>query len=224
MPAVSGSTNANISPELREDLEYIASDKGITFDQALDRYGWHHSLGEVVSDMMRSYPNDFAGARVTGPNATEISFSAAVPVSAQTKIDDYVNNNSAVRVTALFNLGYTQRQKIALVKAVHFEVSGRPEVKGNMTFYNPATREIDMTIQLEDGASPNALNTLGGVVLSKIDEQTGTGSGIGVRFYQTYEKISRPLAGSAVHQEGEILKLNGSSKCTTGSGTRSSTG
>lgn len=43
--------HGNISRELQEDLEHIAASKGITYYEAVARYGWHASFGAVVSEL-----------------------------------------------------------------------------------------------------------------------------------------------------------------------------
>ena len=209
----------DIPAGLRADLESIAEDKGITFEEALELYGWQEDLGVVIAGLMDDYPNDFSDARVTAPGQVDIFFSSAIPAGAQEKISTFSSTHINVTVNARVNRGYSVMKTIALTEAVHFHLQDQPNVETAVTGFNPTTRNIESTVVLKGESTPASLNNLGRVVLDKVDEVMGVGSGIGVEFWEAEGEIISPDAGTTVHQGGEKLSHNYKYICTSGFGT-----
>ncbi len=72
-------------PELsdaeREDLEFIAEQRGWSFEEAVSRIGWQRGFDEAVAEFRSRYPDTFAGAVITpeGLSPAFIGFVGEVP-------------------------------------------------------------------------------------------------------------------------------------------------
>ncbi len=45
-----------------EDLKLIAENEGISFAEAIDRFGWQNEFAQFADKIEEAYPNSFAGA------------------------------------------------------------------------------------------------------------------------------------------------------------------
>ncbi len=68
-----------------EDLTYIAAERGWTWAETVDAIGWQPAFSDYVQTLRDTYPDAFAGARITpdGPHQAVVGFAGAVPAGVE---------------------------------------------------------------------------------------------------------------------------------------------
>ena len=79
-----------------EDLQFIADQRGISLQEAIDRYGWHDNFSLAASRIREAYPETFAGAEIVDGANAWIAFTGRPPREALDIIDIFAGSHSGV--------------------------------------------------------------------------------------------------------------------------------
>ncbi|MGA9596297.1 MAG: hypothetical protein WBV06_09075, partial [Acidimicrobiia bacterium] len=88
----------SISDAEMQDLETLASQKGMSIQAAIDRYGWNDNFALAVAMIRGASPEAFAGAEIVDSDHAWIAFAGAATEAARGFIDTFSNSHGAVSV------------------------------------------------------------------------------------------------------------------------------
>ena len=155
-----------------EDLRAVASQEGISLQDAMDRYGWNDNFALAVSEIRESAPEVFAGAEIVDGRNAWVAFVGSPPQSARSLINTFSSNHSGVSVEVRTNAGFTEEELDRGIEAVHFAVLAESEVRDASTSYDYATGQISTSVVLESTASDSALDSLGTIATTNLTNAT----------------------------------------------------
>lgn len=105
--AVPPEIDAAISDAELSDLQAVASQYGISLQEAIDRYGWHNDFASAVSKIQEAAPEAFAKAEIVDAGRAWVGFAAGAPQAALDIIDAFTSSHSGVSVEVRTDLGFT---------------------------------------------------------------------------------------------------------------------
>ena len=137
-------TGDSISPAEREDLQAVATQLGISLQEAIDRYAWNDDFASHVAEISQVAPESFAGAEIVDAGNAWIAFAGSAPQSALNLIDAFSDNHDGVSIEVRTDKGFTEVELQKAIKAAHFAVLEKLEVDDASTGIDFATGEISM--------------------------------------------------------------------------------
>ena len=155
-----------------EDLQFIAQQKGISLQTAIERYGWHDNFSLAVAQIEEAVPTAFAGAEIVDDSSAWIAFNADAPQAARDIIDTFRSSHRGVSVEVRKNAGITQEELTEAIPIVHYAIYGAPEVRDAVTSFESETGHITTTVVLESGVPESAIEDLKAVAEAKLVEAT----------------------------------------------------
>ncbi len=164
--------DAAISDAELSDLQTVASQFGISLQEAIDRYGWNDNFALAVSKIREAAPEAFTGAEIVDGGHAWVGFAGGVPQAALDIIDTFTSSHSGVSVEVRTGLGFTEVEIQSAIQAVHSAVFESPEVREAGTSFDFATGQITTTVVLESTASDSALDDLRNVAATKLTDAT----------------------------------------------------
>lgn len=135
-----------------EDLKTLASQQGMSLQDAIDRYAWNDNFALAVSDLREKYPDAFAGAEIVGARGAWVGFAADAPDAAIEIIDAFEKAHTAVEVQVRPGFGFTEVELANAVATVHYAALGANGVRDATTTFDYETRQITSAVALGDGA------------------------------------------------------------------------
>ncbi len=162
-----------ISAAELEDLQFIANQKGISLQTAIERYAWHDDFAAEVSRIREAFPADFTGAKIVDAGNAWVAFAGSTPEGASDIIDAWDANQSGVSVEKRTNLGFSELEKQKAIKAVHYAVYESPEVLDAVTRFDFTTSQVKTTVVLQDTASDTVLGDLVSSARSNLTDKVG---------------------------------------------------
>ena len=57
-----------------EDLKFVADEEGITYEDTIEKFGWHDEFAQTIGDIRDTSPNAFTIAEITGDSTAMIAF------------------------------------------------------------------------------------------------------------------------------------------------------
>ena len=98
--------------ELR-DLQTIASQEGISLQDAIERYAWNDNFALAVAKIREASPEAFAGAEIIDAGHAWVAFAGRVPELALDMIDTFSSSHKGVSVEMRADLGpdHTSQQQ-----------------------------------------------------------------------------------------------------------------
>jgi hypothetical protein len=147
VPSVNWSAKraTSLTPSAVEDMTQLATQKSISVAQAIDDYGWHESLSEVVGKVQEAFPNEYGGARIVGDGKSRawVAFAGDAPASA---ID--MLRAAPVPVTVRTGCGYSEAELKQRLEQIHYSVLGRTDVVADASSgYDIETGAITVMVQ-----------------------------------------------------------------------------
>ena len=116
------------SPTELEDLQFIADQKGISLQEAIDRYAWQGNFSLAVSRIREAAPESFAGAEIVDGANAWISFTGSPPKEALDIVDIFTGSHNGVAVEVRTDESITEVEISDAVPAVHYDTcSTHPE-------------------------------------------------------------------------------------------------
>ena len=207
-----------ISAAELEDLQFIANQKGISLQTAIERYAWHDDLAAEVSRIREAFPSEFTGAKIVDAGSAWVAFAGATPAGASDIIDAWDANHSGVSVEKRTNLGFSELEKQKAIQAVHHAMYNSPEVLEAVTRFDFTTSQVRATIVLQDTASDSVLGGLVSSARSNLTDKVGAGilDHITVSVTRSHASELGGVESSSKHMGGEVLFRNNVEGCTTG--------
>lgn len=142
----------SVTVEEARDLQTLADEHGMTFEQAVDEFGWQERFSEMVEQLREAYPAEFAGARITRDPASPawVAFRGAVPDAAAGTIDSFEEP-----VTTHGHRGFSEQELDRRLQIVHHRVWARRDLVASATSgYDVETGQV--TIEVEGRGTPDA--------------------------------------------------------------------
>ncbi|MFP3974869.1 MAG: S1 family peptidase [Dehalococcoidia bacterium] len=210
-----------ISDAELQDLQAIASQKGISLQAAIDRYAWNDNFALAVAKIREASPATFARAEIVDAGHAWVGFAGPAPEAAREMIDAFGNNHSGVSVSVRIDLGFTEVELERAIEAVHFAVLETPEVCDASTSFDFATGQITTSIVLEGTASDSVLDDLEAIAAKNLTDATRPDilNSITVSVVRSNHNVTGGVESNAEHLGGETL-----STCTSGFVTKNSSG
>lgn len=202
-----------ISEAELEDLEYLAGQKGISLQAAVDRYAWNDNFALAVATAREAHPDAFTAAEIVGDRGAWVAFAAGAPDAAIEIIDEFKKAYAMVAVEVRPDFGFTEAQLEKAIAAVHYAVFEAANVRDASTSFDFETRQITTVVALDSGVPDAALDELrDGATDSLVNAGLG---GLLDSIAVTIVRSNLPSLGDAVdinaHIGGERI-----STCTTG--------
>ena len=95
------------SPAELEDMQFIADQKGISLQEAIDRYAWQDNFSMAVSRIREATPKTFAGAEIVDGANAWIAFTGDPPKEALDIIDIFTGSHGGVAVEVRTDKSFT---------------------------------------------------------------------------------------------------------------------
>lgn len=132
-----------ISEALREDLEGVAQEMGISLEEAIRRYGWHNDFATLALQIQTAFPADFSAAAIDDDDQPWISFSGTAPADAATAIRGFT-----VPVRIFEERGFTEAEMNRQLETIHHSVVSHERITDAVSGYDIVTGAFDVTVQL----------------------------------------------------------------------------
>ena len=178
-----------------EDLQSAADQKGISLQEAIDRYAWNDNFSLTVSGIRRAFPDDFTGSEIVDAGHAWVGFSGSAPERLGEMIERFTSSHSRVSVEVRTNLGFTEMELQKALPAVHFAVREVPEVLDAITYFDFETHQIRATVLLESTVSDAILDDLTAVAAKRLIDATRP-------------DILNSIEISVIRSEGSILSVD----------------
>ena len=143
-----------------EDLQFVADAKGITLEQAIERYGWRDDFAAVVTAIRDDDPDGLVDAAITGASSAHIEFSGSISGGAQDAIDNFKSENPGVAISVQTGLGLTGREVEDAVVGAHFAVLDEDGVQDSVTYFDSDANEIVVIVQMANPPSDEKQSSL----------------------------------------------------------------
>ena len=135
-----------VSEALREDLEGVAQEEGISLEEAIRRYGWHNDFSALVHGIRTAFPADFSAAAIGDDDKPWISFAGVAPGAAVAAIGAF-----AVPVRIIEGRAFTESEMKLRLYTIHSSVVSDDRVMDAVSGYDIENGTFDVTVQLSDG-------------------------------------------------------------------------
>ena len=201
-----------ISDAELQDLQTVASQSGISLQEAIDRYAWNDNFAFAVSEIREASPEAFARAEIVDGDRAWVGFAGDVPQAALDIIDTFRSSHSGVRVEVRTDLGFTEVELQSAIQAVHSAVFEAPEVRDAATSFDFATGQITTTVVLESTASGSVIDDLRTVAAAKLTDATRADivNSITTSVVRSDQQVLGGYDSNTEHQEGLVTNSSGS--------------
>ncbi len=135
-----------------EDLQSVADRKGITLQEAIDRYAWNDNFALAVSGIRQAFPEDFTGSEIVDVGHAWVGFSGGAPEGLSDMIERLTGSHSGVSIEVRIELGFTEAEIQSALPTVHLAMVEAPEVLDAVTSFDFETRQIRTYVVLETTA------------------------------------------------------------------------
>jgi streptogrisin C len=201
-----------ISDAELQDLQTVASQSGLSLQEAIDRYAWNDNFAFAVSEIREASPEAFARAEIVDGDRAWVGFAGDVPQAALDIIDTFRSSHSGVRVEVRTDLGFTEVELQSAIQAVHSAVFEAPEVRDAATSFDFATGQITTTVVLESTASGSVLDDLRTVAAANLTNATRADivNSITTSVVRSEHQVLGVYESNTEHQEGLVTNSSGS--------------
>ena len=200
------SATDGVSEAEMADLTTLATQSDQTLESVIRRYAWNDNFAHIVGVIRAAWPDDFAGAEISGETSAWVAFRAAAPQGVSEELGALKAIAPDVQVVLREGLGLSEIELLRVIEDVHGLALNAGGVESATTTFDYATRTITTRV-LGEKAAPVELS-------ARIRSVVGLAN-------HHLELVVAPM-GSApgvdslnYHFGGEAL----SGACTTGFGT-----
>ena len=151
-----------------EDLQFIADQRGISLQEAIDRYGWHDNFSLAASRIREAYPETFAGAEIVDGANAWIAFTGNPPREALDIIDIFAGSHSGVTVEIRTDKSFTQAEISDAVPAIHYALLNAQGVRIAHTTFNRDTAQMESRVMLESEDTGTTLDDLRAIATERL--------------------------------------------------------
>ena len=139
------------------DLRAVAQQKGISYEEAVRRYGWQNDLGRVLTRMSQDYPEDYASSAFRDDRSAVVRFSGGVPPEARALLDEFSEAHE-VKIIVETGSGYNESDLSEAVPRVHYALFCAEGVESARTA--PDEGVIKSTVKLSVDAPDSLMDEL----------------------------------------------------------------
>ncbi len=151
-----------------EDLQFIADQKGISLQEAIDRYGWRDNFSLAASRIREAAPETFAGAEIVDGANAWIAFTGHPPEEALDIIDIFAGSHSGVTVEVRTDKSFTQAEISDAVSAVYYALLEAQGVRISHTRFNRDTAQMESRVMLESATSETTVDDLRAIATERL--------------------------------------------------------
>ena len=151
-----------------EDLQFIADQKGMSLQEAIDRYGWRDNFSLAASRIREAAPETFAGAEIVDGANAWIAFTGRPPKEALDIIDIFTGSHSGVSVEVRTSQSVTHAEISDAVPAVHYALLDAEGVRIAHTTFNRDTAQMESRVMLESETSETTLDDLRAIATKRL--------------------------------------------------------
>ncbi len=207
-----------ISAAELEDMQFIANQKGISLQTAIERYAWHDDFAAEISRIREAAPEAFTGAAIVGASGAWVAFAGSAPQVASNIIATFSSSHSHVSIEIRTNQGFTEAELKSGIEAVHFALFGAAEVLDAFTSFDYATGKITTVAILDATAPTSALDSLRALAGTKLTDATRADivDSISTAVVRSDQQVLGGVDSDTQHQGGENLDVGTSVECTSG--------
>ncbi|MBN4074248.1 hypothetical protein JYT27_00310, partial [bacterium AH-315-D21] len=155
-----------------QDLQNIANQKGISLQEAIDRYAWNDNFSLLIAKIRSDFPAAYAGSAIIDTGGAWVAFAGPAPEEALDIIDLFSSIHSGVLVEVRAGTEFTEAELQKAIPAAHYAVLGSPKVREAVTSFDYATGRITTTVVLESTAPDSVLDDLRAVAEKAIIDAT----------------------------------------------------
>ena len=154
------------------DLQAIADQKGISLQEAIDRYAWHGNFALAVSRIRATAPGTYAGAEIVDGAHAWIGFTGHPPKAALDILELFTSSHGHVSVEVRIDLEFSEAELEKAIPAVHFAVLKASGVLDASTSFDSGTGQIRTIVVLESTASDSRLDDLRTIATKRLIDVT----------------------------------------------------
>ena len=157
------------------DLKAIADQKGISLQEAIERYAWNDNFSLAVSRIREAATTTFAGAEIVDGAHAWIAFTGRPPKAALDIIELFRSSHRGVTIEVRTDLEFSEAELKEAIPAVHYAVLEASEVEDAQTSFDYATGQIKTIVVLESTASSSVVGELQAIAEKRLIELMGRG-------------------------------------------------
>ena len=154
------------------DLQAIADQKGISLQEAINRYGWHGNFALAVSRIRATAPGTYAGAEIVDGAHAWIGFTGHPPKAALDILELFTSSHGHVSVEVRIDLEFSEAELEKAIPAVHYAVLKASGVLDASTSFDSGTGQIRTIVVLESTASDSRLDDLRTIATKRLIDVT----------------------------------------------------
>lgn len=115
-----------------EDLKLIAENEGISFAEAIDRFGWQNEFAQFADKMEEAYPNSFAGAGLySDGKGAWIAFKDNIPSVAKK-----VAATLPATMELIGGKGFSELELKSEMEGIHDQIYQRKDIENVYSYYD----------------------------------------------------------------------------------------
>ena len=170
---------ASVVSEAEEaDLRAVALREGISYEEAVWRFGWQDDLGRVLARISQDYPNDYTSSAFRDDRSAVVRFLGGVPRKAQALLDEF-SEAYDVKIVVETGSGYNQKALEEAVPRVHYALFCAEGVDNARTA--PDEGVIRLTVQLSVDAPDSLMDDLRHIAQAALKSGAHQGMSVVVR-------------------------------------------
>ena len=154
------------------DLQAIANRKGISLQEAIDRYAWNGNFALAVTRIRAAAPGTFAGAEIVDGAHAWVAFTGHPPKAALDILELFRISHMGVSVEVRTDLGFSEAELEEAIPAVHYAVLKASGVLDASTSFDSAKGQIRTIVVLESTASDSRLDDLRTIATKRLIDVT----------------------------------------------------
>ena len=149
---------ASVPAEAEEaDLRAVAQQEGISYEEAVWRFGWQDDLGRVLARISQDYPDDYASSTMKDDRSAVVRFLGVVPQEVQALLDRF-SEAYEVKIVVETGSGYSQKALEEAIPRVHYALYCNEGVDDAGTSADEGA--IKSTVQLAIDADDSLMDEL----------------------------------------------------------------
>lgn len=158
-----------------EDLQFIADRKGISLQEAIERYAWNDNFSLAVSRIREATATTFAGAEIVDGTHAWVAFTGPPPEAALDIIELFRSSHRGVSIEVRTDLEFSEAVLQEAIPAVHYAVLEASAVEDASTSFDQATGQIKTIVVLESTVSSSIVGELQAIAEKRLIELMGPG-------------------------------------------------
>ncbi|MGW7485229.1 S1 family peptidase [Nonomuraea muscovyensis] len=201
VPTVTDAAQAEL-----EDLRQLATEEGITLDEAVARYGWQDDFVAVANRLRDAHPDTYAGAVVAEDGTSGwIAFKGEAPATAAE-----LTAAVPVPVKVVADRGYSEEELRQTLRTTHFGMLEQPGVANSAGEYDIETGVVTVEVEpAEPLTDPEAKERF----LARLQPVRAANAAVKVEV-KVADKVEMGTE-AYIRGGGYLDKTNGATWCTT---------